>query len=105
NVQLKGWLGRAYYAGGQKQLAVPLLEAASAAGNVVAQALYGDMLITGDTVSQDSVGGAEMLRAAAEAGHATAQNSLGLSYDFGEGVEQDHVAAIRWYRAAADQGL
>ena len=95
NPQIKGWLGRAYYANGQKDLAVPLFEEATTDGNVVALALYGDMLISADNVEQDMVRGADMLKIAAEAGFAPAQNSLGLSFDFAEGVELDYAQAVR----------
>src|SRR5690606_32041537 len=91
NAQLKAWLGRAHFAGGQPDVGAPLLEEAAAAGNLVALSLFGDMLISGDGVAQDMPRGAQMLRDAAEAGFPPAQNSLGLSYDFGEGVEQDYA--------------
>jgi TPR repeat protein len=105
SIAIKAWLARAYQNDGNSTKSVPLFEEAAAAHNVVALALLGDMLITGDGVAQDMARGAEMLRTGAELGFAPAQNSLGLSYDLGEGVAQDYAEAVRWYRAAAEQGL
>ena len=103
--QLKGWLARAYFAAGDTAEAVPLFEEAAAEGHVLALAILGDMLTTGDGIEQDMERGAHLLTEGAEAGFALAQNSLGLSYDFGEGLAQDYTQAARWYRAAAEQGM
>lgn len=84
SVNVKAWLGRAYVWAGQTDKAVPLFEVAASGDNVVALALYGDMLIVGDGVDQDIPRGTEMLQRAADIGFAPAQNSLGLSYDIGE---------------------
>src|SRR5690606_3398767 len=46
-LQVRAWLGRALVAAGDPARALPLLEEASAAGNVVAQSLLGDLLIAG----------------------------------------------------------
>lgn len=105
SVQIQGWLARAHLWAGETDKAVPLFETAAAGDNVVALALYGDMLIVGDGVTQDIARGTEMLQRASNLGFAPAQNSLGLSYDIGEGVAQDFLEASRWYRAAAEQGL
>src|SRR5438552_2083803 len=72
---------------------------------VLALAILGDMLTTGDGVTKNMDRGAKLLTQGAEAGFALAQNSLGLSYDFGEGLAQDYTQAARWYRAAAEQGM
>ena len=105
SVQLKAWLARAYYAASDYEKAVPLFETASAAGNVVALTLLGDMLTTGDGIGKDMSRGAELLTKGAEAGFAPAQNSLGLSYDFGDGLTLVYAQAARLSRAAAEQGL
>ena len=105
STQLKSWLARAHLAAGDTAKAVPLFEAAAAEGNVLALAILGDMLTTGDGVPVDMERGAKLLTQGAEAGFALAQNSLGLSYDFGEGLAQDFTQAARWYRAAAEQGM
>jgi hypothetical protein len=105
SAQIKAWLGRAYFAADDTGNAVRLFEEAAEASNVVALAMLGDMLITGNGVPQDMARGARLLIEGAEAGFALAQNSLGVSYEYGEGVAQDYAAAARWYRAAAEQGM
>ncbi|MBL8593028.1 MAG: sel1 repeat family protein, partial [Devosia sp.] len=88
---LKAWLGRAYDVSGDSAQAATYLEPAAAAGSVLAQTSFGDILIVGQGVTQDMTRGAELLRLAADAGFAPAQDSLGLSYDYGEGVGQDYL--------------
>ncbi|MBI4045976.1 MAG: sel1 repeat family protein, partial [Devosia nanyangense] len=105
SMQVKTWLGRAYYADSQDSKAVPLLEEAAKDGNLLALATFGDMLVMGTGVDKDMERGAGLLQEAADQGFAPAQNSLGLSYDYGDGVDQDYYQAQRWYRAAAEQGL
>src|SRR5690554_2746679 len=78
SIEVKGWLGRAHFSAGDTASALPLLEEAAAGGHVVALAILGDMLITGDGVDVDMERGAELLMEGAEAGYALAQNSLGL---------------------------
>src|SRR5690606_28758749 len=89
NVQLMAWLGYAYVADNQAPRAVPLLEPAAAAGNVIALRALGDLLILGKGVAQDKPRGVALLEQAASAGFAPAALSLGYSYDFGDGVAAD----------------
>ena len=105
SIQAKAWLGRAYWAQGDTESALPLFEEATAAGNYLAATLLGDMLIIADGVAEDQVRGAQLLRLAAEGGYAVGQNSYGISFEYGEGVERNPVEASRWYRRAAEQGL
>lgn len=102
NIRLMAWLGIAYVADQQPRKAVPLLEQAAAAGNVVAQRALGDLLILGKGVAQDKPKGVSLLRAADAQGFAPAALSLGYCYEFGDGVPADLAVAMEWYLKAAD---
>eukprot|EP01035_Chromulina_nebulosa_P006593 gene6593-8915_t len=104
DVRLQAWLGNAYAADGQGAKALPLLETAAAAGNVVALRALGDLLIVGKGVPGDKQRGSALLQQAAEAGFVPAELSLGYSYDFGDGVSPDPATAFKWYLAAASGG-
>lgn len=102
----KAWLARALVAEGRVEDAMPLLEAAVAADNLLARQLLGDILMgdVGEGLNIDEARAVEVLRPAAEAGFAPAELSLGVAYDIGRGIEQDDAEAAKWYERAANQG-
>jgi TPR repeat protein len=105
NTRLMAWLGNAYAADSQPGKAVPLLEPAAAAGNVVALRALGDLLILGKGVRQDKPRGFDLLQQAAAQGFGPAALSLGYSFEFGDGVAADPATAMQWYTAAAEAGV
>lgn len=105
NTRIMAWLGNAYAADNQPGKAVPLLEPAAAAGNVVALRALGDLLILGKGIRQDKIGGVDLLRQAAQEGFAPAALSLGYSFEFGDGVPADAAKAMTFYIQAADAGV
>jgi TPR repeat protein len=105
NIQIMAWLGNAYVADNQVKLAVPLLEPAAAAGNVVAVRAFGDLLILGKGVAQDKIRGVDLLHQAAAQDFVPALLSLGYSFEFGDGVPADAAKAMEFYTRAADAGL
>ena len=74
NIQLMAWLGNAYAADNQASMAVPLLEPAAAAGNVVALRALGDLLILGKGIGQDKLRGVDLLHQSAAQGFAPASS-------------------------------
>ena len=105
STQLMAWLGNAYAADNQPNNAVPLLEPAAAAGNVVAQRALGDLLILGKGIAQDKIRGVDLLHQSAQQGFAPAALSLGYSFEFGDGVTADPATAMSWYINAAQAGI
>ena len=103
--QLMAWLGNAYVADGQPKPAVPLLEPAAAAGNVVALRALGDLLILGKGIEQEKPRGVELLQQAAAQDFVPALLSLGYSFEFGDGVPVDATRAMEFYTRAGDAGL
>lgn len=105
NLQVMAWLGNAYVADSQAKLAVPLLEPAAAAGNVVALRAFGDLLILGKGVAQDKSRGVDLLHQAAGQGFVPAFLSLGYSFEYGDGVPVDLARAMEFYTQAGEAGL
>lgn len=73
-------------------------------GNAAAQALLGEMHLTGRGAAKDYAAALECLRAAAEQGDADAQRNLGMMYEAGLGGERDPLLAAKWYGRAMKQG-
>ncbi|MDE2499232.1 MAG: sel1 repeat family protein [Alphaproteobacteria bacterium] len=86
-------------------LAAAHLQPLAENGDVVAQRLYGSLLLTGACgVPADSAHGLDWLRKAAAANDVFAQFTLGEDYLNGKVVAQDDVEAFKWFKAAADAG-
>ncbi len=86
-------------------LAAAHLQPLAENGNVVAQRLYGNLLLTGGCgVPKDSAQGLDWLLKAAAANDVFAQFMLGEDYLNGKNVAQDDVEAFKWFKAAADAG-
>jgi len=84
--------------------AVANLELGARMGDRRCAYLLGSILITGENVDRDLIGGMRWMLEAAEAELPIAQAYLGTLYANGEGVEQDLTAAAEWYRKAAEYG-
>jgi TPR repeat protein len=96
--------GQMAYSRGDYTTAFNELQPLALEGNASAQALLGNMYLTGKGVPEDSTEAVRWLRLAADQGEVRAQISLTKMYLFGEGVPQDYAEAVRWMRLAADQG-
>ena len=90
--------------GSRDEVAAFVREAAEA-GSAEAQARFGQMLLDGDGVAQDSAQAFAWFERAARAGHLEAANMVGRCYDLGWGVAQDKASAAAWFRQAAARGL
>jgi TPR repeat protein len=98
----KAWLARAYLAAGDSARANPLLLAAAAAGNPLAQSyVVGYSATIGDAALQEKTVSALLASSAAE-NFAPAQLAIGEAYERGIGVPADLNEAIAWYRKAAE---
>ena len=86
------------------EAAVTDLELGAQKGDRRCAYLLGSILIAGEGVDRDLVGGARWMLEAAEAELPIAQAYLGTLYANGEGVEEDLTAAAEWYRKAAEYG-
>ncbi len=100
----KAWLARAYVRAGRYDEALPLLDEAIAAGNLVAHVVKAEMLIGGWGVEADVPGALDLYRAVAN-DYATAQYALGLAYRDGTGVAADREEALKWLRLAESFGM
>jgi TPR repeat protein len=105
NTTLMAWLGNAYAADNQARKAVPLLEPAVSAGNVVALTRLGDLLILGKGTGQDKIRGVDLLHQAVAQGFVPAYLSLGYSFEYGDGVPADPARAMEFYLQAAEAGV
>ncbi|MDB5680127.1 tetratricopeptide repeat protein [Sphingomonas bacterium] len=74
-------------------------------GEAEAQALYGQLLLDGNGVTQDEAAGFGWFNRAAAQGHLMGLNMVGRCYDLGWGVAVDKARAAECYRIAAGQGL
>ncbi|MBI4923854.1 MAG: SEL1-like repeat protein [Devosia nanyangense] len=101
----KVWLARAFLKADRVADAVPLLEEGVGAGNVLAQALYADLLVTGTGLGADPARALELYQSAADRNFAPAQFTLGDIYAAGTIVPADPAVALAWYRKALDFGL
>jgi TPR repeat protein len=82
-----------------------LIRDGAAAGVAEAQAVYGQMLLDGAGVPQDSAAAFGWFWKAAQTGHLMALNMLGRCYDLGWGVAVDKARAAECFRIAAERGL
>jgi TPR repeat protein len=89
----KVWLARAYAGAERYQDAVPLLEEGVAAGNVLADVVYGDLLMEGLGVDADPARAIAHYETAAAKSFGLAQYALGIAYAEGLGVEPDATRA------------
>jgi len=78
---------------------------AAEAGSAEAQALFGQLLLDGNGVSQDAQGALGWFTRAAAQHHPMALNMVGRCYDLGWGTRPDKARATECYRIAAGQGL
>ncbi|MEQ1901844.1 MAG: tetratricopeptide repeat protein [Devosia sp.] len=101
----KAWLARAYLAGGRVEQAMPLLEDAAAAGNVLGQTLLGYALRQGAGTAEDLPRSLDLFNAAAAEDFEPAMFALGEAYQDAIGVDADPVAAQLWFRKAANGGM
>ncbi|MES2695964.1 MAG: tetratricopeptide repeat protein [Verrucomicrobiota bacterium] len=84
---------------------VKQLQEAVAKGNPKAEAQFGEMLLRGDGVTQDTTRGMVLLEKAARAGNSKAAFRLGMTLASGEfDVTADPVKALDYFRAAAAGG-
>jgi len=74
-------------------------------GDADAQALYGQLLLDGNGVTQDAAAGFGWFNRAAAQGHLMGLNMVGRCYDLGWGVAVDKARAADCYRVAAERGL
>lgn len=74
------------------------------AGDTVAQARLGHMLLNGTGTAKDVAQAVKLLTEAAEKGDSLAQNTLGGLYFHGLGVTKDPARALILFSRAADQG-
>ncbi|MEO7221966.1 MAG: hypothetical protein ABIY37_05785, partial [Devosia sp.] len=100
----KVWLARAHARAERYQDAVPLLEEGVAAGNVLAHAVLGDMLMAGAGIEENPERAIGLYRAVAD-DFGPAQLSLGLAYAQGIGVPEDREQALHWLRLAESVGV
>lgn len=100
----QAWLARAYMKAGRYSDAVPLARAGTDAHNVLAQTLYGDLLVLGRGVHRDTEAALELYKSAAEE-FPLAAFTLGRIYQEGEIVAADKDKAIEWYRKAYESGV
>jgi TPR repeat protein len=98
------WLARAYARAERYQDAVPLLEEGVAAGNVLAHAVLGDLLMAGAGIEEDPERAISLYRAVADT-FGLAQLSLGVAYREGRGVPEDREQALHWLRLARNYGV
>ena len=98
------WLARAYVSAQRYDEALPLLDEASADGNLLAQTVLGDMLMNGWGIERDAAGAVDLYRQAA-GDYAAAQYALGLAYRDGTGVAEDREEALKWLRLAESFGM
>ncbi len=100
----KVWLARAYARAERYEDAVPLLEEGVTAGNVLAHAVLGDMLMAGAGIEENPERAIGLYRAVAD-NFGLAQLSLGLAYANGMGVPEDREQALHWLRLAESFGV
>ncbi|MEO8757644.1 MAG: SEL1-like repeat protein [Devosia sp.] len=101
----KVWLARGYAKAKRFKDALPLLQAGTDVGNVLAQVSYADMLMGGTGVTKDPAGAVALYGLAAGKDFALAQYALGIVYASGTGVEADPLAARKLFQAALDSGI
>ncbi|MEO6012855.1 MAG: tetratricopeptide repeat protein [Devosia sp.] len=99
------WLARAYAKAERYADALPLLEAGMAAGNVLANVVYGDLLVGGLGVDVDPARAVELYQAAADKDFGLAQYVLAMAYASGVGVEADPAKALEWFKRALSSGV
>lgn len=107
SAEVMTWLARAYVLAGRRDAARPLLEDASAAGNVFATYLLANLVgkTLDRTVPEDPERAVLLLIAASDAGFAPAQADLGDRYERGDGVDQSFPEALRLYQSASEGGV
>ena len=81
------------------------LKKAAEANNLTACAQYGDALLRGDGVTQDTVQAMTYLRQAADSGEANASFRLAKIYDDGDFAPRDYDEAFAYYSTAAKAGV
>jgi TPR repeat protein len=78
---------------------------AAHAGDVEAQALFGQLLGEGRGIAPDAAEALHWYAVAANSGHAGAMNMLGRCHELGRGTPVNLELAATWYRKAAAKGL
>lgn len=73
-------------------------------GSHEAQAIAGEMLVSGELGEPDPLSAVRLWKPSACAGNMDAAVSLGHSYFYGEGVAKNIDTAIDYYKTAANQG-
>ena len=91
--------------GGGPEPRAAFLREAAGQGVAEAQALYGQLLLDGEGVTQDAPAAVGWFWRAARQGHVMAINMLGRCYDLGWGVPVDKARAAEWYEVAVAGGL
>jgi TPR repeat protein len=99
------WLARAYLKAGEASEALPLLEAGTKAGNVLALSLYAELLIAGDALAADPARAIALYDQAAAKTFAPALMALGRIYASGEIVPPDVDKAADYFERAYEAGL
>jgi TPR repeat protein len=99
------WLARAYVKAGDFTSALPLLDQGLAAGNVLAQATYADLLLHGDGLTADAPRALELYESASSKGFAPAALTLGKIYAEGDVVPADPQQALGLLQVALDSGV
>ena len=85
--------------------AVKLLGLAAGQGDNYARVIFGDMLLEGDGVKADWIGGTELIKKSAVAGFAPAQFRLGIIYMVGDKTTpKNDVESLAWFIVAAESG-
>ena len=107
-IVVKAWLAHAYLARGEwgdREAALPLLESAAAAGNVLGMALLSEVLTDELATPRQIARAAVLARRAAEDGFVPGQYLLGKMLHNGTGMPVDDVEAGRWFELAAVGGF
>lgn len=85
--------------------AIAWLGSAAGHGDNYAQVILGDMLLEGDGVTANWLGGTEWMKKSADAGFAPAQFRLGLIYMVGDAsLPMDQIESLAWFIVAAASG-
>jgi uncharacterized protein len=103
NAPRRAWfeLARAYEFNRQKAEAAKAYRKAADAGNTIAMAGLGTLLVNGDGVKKDEAEARALFEKAANAGDVIGMSNLGALYGAGLGVPVDFAIARKWYEKAA----